>query len=84
MADHLIDPSLLEQVLRIPPTEEEICLAVDLNKENLLDLEDVTKVHLANGRVVPDWERAERLGGSGYRGFLLHAGTLRGYPAGIG
>ena len=65
MADHLIDASLLEQVLRIPPTEEEICLAVDLNKENLLDLEDVTKVHLANGRVVrigkelSDWEAAD-------------------------
>ncbi len=65
MADHLIDPSLLEQVLRIPPTEEEICLAVDSNKKNLLDLKDVTKVHLANGRVVrigkelSDWEAAD-------------------------
>ena len=65
MADHLIDPRLLEQVLRFPPTEEEICLAVDSNKENLLDLEDVTKVHVANGRVVrigkelSDWETAD-------------------------
>ena len=65
MADHLIDPSLLEQVLRIPPTEEEICLAVDSNKKGLLDLEDVTKVHLANGRVarigkeLSDWEAAD-------------------------
>ena len=65
MADHLIDPSLLEQVLRFPPTEEEICLAVDSNKEALLDLEDVTKVQVANGRVVrigkelSDWETAD-------------------------
>ncbi len=65
MADHLIDPQLLEQVLRIPPTEEEICVAVDWNKENLLDLEDATKVHVANGRVVrigkelSDWEAAD-------------------------
>ena len=65
MADHLIDPRLLEQVLRMPPTEEEICLAVDSNKENLLDLEDVTKVHVANGRVVrigkelSNWETAD-------------------------
>ena len=59
MADHLIDPSLLEQVLRFPPTEEEICLAVDSNKEDLLDLEDVTKVQVVNGRVGADWKRAE-------------------------
>jgi len=65
MSDHLIDPPLLEQVLRFPPAEEEICLAVDSNKENLLDLEDVTKVHVVNGRVVQigkelsDWETAD-------------------------
>jgi CDP-L-myo-inositol myo-inositolphosphotransferase len=65
MADHLIDPSLLEQVLRVPPTEKEICLAVDSNKEGLLDLEDVTKVQVANGRVVRigkdlrDWNVAD-------------------------
>lgn len=65
MADHLIEPSLLEQVLRFPPTEEEICLAVDSNKEGLLDLEDVTKVQVANGRVVrigkdlSEWETAD-------------------------
>ena len=65
MADHLIDPSLLEQVLRFPPTEQEICLALDSNKEGLLDLEDVTKVNVANGRVVrigkelSEWDTAD-------------------------
>jgi len=65
MADHLIDPSMLERVLRLPPTEEEICLAVDSNKEGLLDLEDVTKVQVKNGRVVrigkelSEWETAD-------------------------
>ena len=65
MADHLIDPSLLEQVLRFPPTEEEICLAVDSHKKGLLDLDDVTKVQVKNGRVVrigkelSEWETAD-------------------------
>ena len=65
MADHLIDPSLLEQVLAVPPGEDEICLAVDSNKKGLLDLEDVTKVHVANGRVagigkaLSHWEAAD-------------------------
>ncbi len=65
MADHLIDPSLLEQVLAAPPGEDEICLAVDSNKENLLDLEDVMKVDVANGRVarigkgLRDWDVAD-------------------------
>ena len=65
MADHLIDPSLVEQVLRFPPAEAEICLAVDSNKEDLLDVEDVTKVQVADGRVVrigkelSEWETAD-------------------------
>jgi len=65
MADHLIDPSLVEQVLRFPPREEEICLAVDSNKEGLLDLEDVTKVQVVNGEVVQigkelsEWDTAD-------------------------
>ena len=65
MADHLIDPSLLEQVLSSPPREGEICLAVDSNKERLFDLEDVMKVRLCNGRVerigkeLTAWEAAD-------------------------
>ena len=49
----------------MPPTADEICLGVDSNKANLLDLEDVTKVHVANGRVVlvgkelSNWETAD-------------------------
>jgi len=65
MADHLIDPLLLAPVLAVPPREDEICLAVDSNKENLLDLEDVMKVQVEHGRVtrigkdLRDWDVAD-------------------------
>ncbi len=50
MSDHLIEPSLVENVLRIRLDNEGICLAVDRDKAGVFDHEDVTKVVLSNDR----------------------------------
>lgn len=52
MSDHLVDTSLLQAILKMPPKKGEICLAVDRSKDPLGDLEDVTKVRLRGDRVV--------------------------------
>jgi len=65
MADHLVEPPLLEQILSTPPLEGEICLGVDLDTQNLFDVEDVTKVQLSDGHVagigkeLANWDAAD-------------------------
>jgi choline kinase len=45
MADHLVDPSIIEDLVQIPTGSDELILAVDRRLENpLVDLEDVTRV----------------------------------------
>jgi myo-inositol-1-phosphate synthase len=45
MADHLVDPSIIEDLVQVPAGSDELILAVDKRLENpLVDLEDVTRV----------------------------------------
>jgi len=52
MADHLFDPALARELLAFPLAEGEIALAVDGNTHNpVIDMEDVTRVKLADGKI---------------------------------
>jgi len=53
MADHLFDKSILQSLIEKQPGPGEIILAVDfrLRGNNLVNLEDVTKVAVENGRI---------------------------------
>jgi len=51
MADHLVNPSLVERVLAEPPRPGDVCLAVDRDRGALFDPEDATKVALEGDRV---------------------------------
>ena len=53
MGDHLIDASLLENLKKYQLSDGEIVLAVDRNLTTLLvDMNDVTKVRMIDGKVV--------------------------------
>ena len=56
MSDHLLEPALIRQLCLDPPKPGECLLAVDRDIENVFDLEDATKVLLA------DEERIEAIG----------------------
>ena len=52
MGDHLFDPAILRDLTRRPIGEGEITLAVDSYTTNsLIDMDDVTRVQLENGKV---------------------------------
>jgi len=53
MADHLFDPALLEGLRRRPIAGDEVILAVDGRTAGnpLVDLEDVTRVRVVDGRI---------------------------------
>ena len=51
MVDHMVDPSVIQAVRQTRLGPGEICLAVDRDKEQVFDLDDVTKVTLRNGQV---------------------------------
>jgi len=53
MADHLFDPKLLNMLIKQPLSEGEVTLAVDFNTDNgHVDIDDVTRVEVENGKVV--------------------------------
>lgn len=53
MADHLFDPAIIRSLHEQPLNEGEVLLAVDTDKNNpLVDMEDVTKVHITNGHIL--------------------------------
>ncbi len=53
MADHLFEPSLVRTLTTLTLTEDEIALAVDSNTCNpLVDLGDVTRVKMEEGRIL--------------------------------
>jgi CDP-L-myo-inositol myo-inositolphosphotransferase len=53
MGDHLVDSALLKDLLQQQVSNGEITLAVDRNNDNpLIDMSDVTKVQISNGKVV--------------------------------
>ena len=52
MTDHIFDPSIIGTMVRQPPVDGQITLAVDKNVSNpLLDLDDVTRVHVDDNKV---------------------------------
>nr|HID58125.1 hypothetical protein [Desulfobacterales bacterium] len=52
MADHLFDPSIVHELIRQPPNDGEILLAVDsYTSSPLVDMKDVTRVKIVDGRV---------------------------------
>ena len=51
MTDHLFDPALALALASDAPASGEISLAVDCDKAGIFDLDDVTRVQTANGRI---------------------------------
>lgn len=52
MCDHLVDPSILRDLLAAPPEPDTVTLAVDFHVDRPLnDIDDVTRVKCANGRI---------------------------------
>ena len=53
MADHLFDPAIVRSLREQPLNEGEVLFAVDTDKNNpLVNMEDVTKVHITNGHII--------------------------------
>lgn len=54
MADHIFDPAIMLELRGIPLNSDEVVLAVDtrVKHNDLIDLDDVTKVKCENGRIV--------------------------------
>jgi choline kinase len=54
MADHVFDPAIVADLREIPLNRGEVVLAVDtrVDHNELIDLEDVTRVQCNNGRIV--------------------------------
>ncbi len=65
MADHLFDPGFAPTLAARPPAPGEIRLAVDRNKGGIFDLDDVTRVRIADGRIeeigktLDEWDAAD-------------------------
>ena len=53
MCDHLVDPAILRDLMASPLEPDTVTLAVDFNvADSINDLDDVTRVMCANGRIV--------------------------------
>jgi choline kinase/phosphatidylglycerophosphate synthase len=65
MIDHLFDPGIARAMADDPPTPGEIHLAVDCDKDAIFDLDDVTRVKMANQRIqaidknLGDWDAGD-------------------------
>ncbi len=81
MSDHLFDPAIARALAGDPPAPGEVCLAVDGDKGAIFDLDDVTRVRIADGRIaeigkmLDDWDA----GDTGV--FLCTAGLFEGLAA---
>lgn len=52
MADHLFDPSIAKKLMELPLADGEIALGVDGDiKNTLIDMEDVTRVKMEDGKI---------------------------------
>jgi choline kinase len=52
MADHVFDPSILEDLLAISPPNGSVVLAVDRKVDSIFDIDDATKVFIEDERIV--------------------------------
>jgi CDP-L-myo-inositol myo-inositolphosphotransferase len=51
MSDHLFDPDILSQLRTFPIAQDEVALCVDSRLEDVLDMDDATKVVCASDRI---------------------------------
>ncbi len=65
MTDHLFEPTIALALASDAPASGEMCLAVDRDKAGIFDLDDVTRVQTANGRITEidkslrEWDAAD-------------------------
>ncbi len=65
MTDHLFSLEILRTLARNGPAPGEVCLAVDSDKAGIFDLDDVTRVRIADGRIqeidknLDDWDAGD-------------------------
>ncbi len=65
MTDHFFDPGIALALASDAPASGEMCLAVDCDKVGIFDLDDVTRVQTANGRITEidkslrEWDAAD-------------------------
>ncbi len=65
MIDHLFDPGIARTLAEHAPAPGEMCLAVDRDKNGIFDLDDVTRVKIADGRIrkiektLDDWDAGD-------------------------
>ncbi len=65
MIDHIFDPSIAQALGDDPPAQGEVCLAVDRDKADIVDLDDVTRVKLDDsritgiGKMLNDWDASD-------------------------
>ena len=65
MTDHLFDSDIVRALVEDPPAPSEMCLAVDRDKAGIFDLDDVTRVRIADGRIAEiaktlrEWDAAD-------------------------
>ena len=65
MIDHLFDPAIARALADDPPAPGEMRLAVDLDKDGIFDLDDVTRVKIDDGRIqdigktLDDWDAGD-------------------------
>jgi choline kinase len=74
MADHLVEPSLLDLVLSTTAPRRGVCVAVDYDSSGVFDLEDATKV-------TTDGDQVVRIGKGLARWHAIDAGVLLCTPA---
>ena len=75
MTDHLFDPKIARALAGSAPAPGEMCLAVDRDKAGIFDLDDVTRVRTASGRIA-EIEKALAKWDAADTGVMLCTGGL--------
>lgn len=78
MSDHLFDPRMLPALANASPEDGDICLAVDFDVAGIFDVEDVTRVRAADGRIEAIGKALEDWNAGDTGVFLCTAGLFEG------
>ncbi len=78
MADHLFDAEMGHLLAARPPRPGQILLAVDRDQQRVFDLEDVTRVRLADGRIAAIGKGLDRWDAADTGLFLCTDGLFEG------
>ncbi len=84
MSDHLFDPAIAKALAGDPPAHGEIRLAVDGDKAAIFDIEDVTRVVVADGRIAGIGKMIEPWDAGDTGVFLCSAGLFEGLERAAG